>query len=348
MNFKLTGSLRFRVQIVLLIIRSGIIVGLRRLLRGPLLPGWDLTFEASTHFQRALYQAVYRFQDIQDGRQLLDTIEVVSPSLGSVSIELVSQPVRGEWFRPKTFRKDRVILYCHGGYAFFGRVERSLVADLAQAAGIAVFAVDYRLTPENPYPAQVEDALACYEWLLGSGFTREQIIVFGSSAGGNLCLSLLLNLRYGNLPLPGLAIALSPWTDIGNSGESIAGNEPYDLLDRGMIEQGAEWFLGGQDPRDPLISPLYADLHGLPPLYLQAGGKELFIDMIRSFHQKAQDQGVNTVLDVWESMNHLFQGYGDRLPDSKDALQRIASLVNRKHLTDLSILSASEPKESVQ
>ncbi len=334
MRLKLSGPLRYRLQIILILIRSAVTVILRRTLRGPLVPGWDLQFEASSHFQKALYKAVYRYQDIHDGRRLLDALGVGTPSLDKVAIETLSSPISGEWVRPVSFMKDRVILFCHGGYAFYARAERALAADLSLAAGIPVFSLDYRLTPEHPFPAQLQDAAACYDWLLGLGYQASDIVVLGASAGGNLCLSLLLHLRELNRPLPRLAIALCPWTDIGNSGESIGGNDPYDIIDRGMIEQGASWLLAGQDPRMPLISPIFADLRGLPPVYLQAGGREIFIDMIRAFHACAESQGVDIVLDVWESMNHLFQAYGDQLRESKEALQRIAALVKSEEKSE--------------
>ncbi len=152
-------------------------------------------------------------------------------------------------------------------------------------------------------------------------------MVFGTSAGGNLCLSLLLALRDTGEPLPKLAICLSPWTDVGNSGESIRKNEPFDIIDRGMIEQGAQWLAGDLSPEDPKLSPLRADLSGLPPIYLQAGGREIFIDMIRSFHRKAVAQGVQAELEVWEAMNHVFQAYGDRLPEAREAMDRLATVL---------------------
>ncbi|MFV2044412.1 MAG: alpha/beta hydrolase [Anaerolineales bacterium] len=327
LRFKLSGSLRVRFQAVLILIGSGLYVTLRRVLRGPLLPSWSLVFEASSHFQKGIYKAVYRYPDVWDGRELLDALVVEVPSLEKVRIEPVSSPIRGAWFRPESMKSDRVILYCHGAYAFYARAEQGLIADLAVVTGLPVFAIDYRLTPENPFPAQLMDAVASYDWLRKLGYRETDIIVMGTSAGGNLCLSLLLELRDSKRPLPRLAVCISPWTDVSNSGESIDKNESFDILDRSMIELGAKWLIGGNSPQDTRISPINADLRSLPPIYLQAGGREIFIDMIRSFHAKAEAQGVDIDLEVWESMNHVFQAYGDRLPEAKEAMRRIASIV---------------------
>lgn len=325
-HLRLSGGLRFKLRAVLTLVWSGLYVTLRRVLRGPLLPSWDLVFEASSHFQKAIFRAVYRYPDVRDGRALIDALILEGPSLEKVKIEPVRSPVRGSWIRPQTLKSDRVILYCHGAYAFFARAEQGLIADLAVVTELPIFVIDYRLTPENPFPAQLIDAIASYEWLLGLDYREEDIIVMGTSAGGNLCLSLLLELRDSKRPLPRLAMCICPWTDLSNSGESIDKNERFDILDRSMIEKGAQWFIGDDSPQNPKISPIRADLRSLPPIYLQAGGREILIDMIRSFHENAEAQGVDIELDIWESMNHVFQAYGNRLSEAEEALQRIAMI----------------------
>ncbi len=343
MRTKLSGRLRFRIQVVLIVIWSGLYVTLCRILRGPLLPSWNLLFEASTHYQKAIYRAVYRFPDIRDGRELVNALVVQVPSLEKVQIEPVSSPIKGAWFRPESLRTERVILYCHGAYAFYAQAEQGFVADVAVATGLPVFAVDYRLTPEHPFPAQLEDAVASYDWLLKLGYRGTDITVMGTSAGGNLCLSLIQQLRDTKHPLPKLAVGVSPWTDLGNSGESIDRNESFDILDRDMIELGASWLIGKDSPENPQISPLHADLRWLPPIYLQAGGREIFIDMIRSFYERARAQGVNIELEVWESMNHVFQAYGDLLPEAREAMQRIAAVIHLNHPPEPPNMGGDEP-----
>jgi monoterpene epsilon-lactone hydrolase len=330
MRITLSGRIRFRFQAILILLWSGLYVTLRRFLRGPLLPSWSLQFETSSHFQKAIYRAVYCFPDVKDGRELVDALVVQVPSLEKVKIEPVSSPVRGAWFRPESSNTERVIFYCHSAYAFYAKAEQGFIADIAVAAELPIFAFDYRLTPENPFPAQLEDGVASYDWLLELGYRAADIIVMGTSAGGNLCLSLVRELRDTERPLPKLAVGLCPWTDVGNSGESIDRNEPFDILDRSMIEPGASWLVGEDCPQNPRISPLFADLRGLPPIYLQAGGREIFIDMIRAFYDRAQAQGVDIVLEVWESMNHVFQAYGDQLPEAKEAMGRLATIVHQE------------------
>lgn len=331
-RFLFTGRWRFRLQALLTLIWSGLYVLVRRLFRGPLLPTWSLVLEASSHYQKRIYRAVYRFPDIKDGREMVDALVVQMPSLEKVTIEPVSLPIKGDWFRPQDIKTDRVILYCHGAYAFYAKSELSIIAEVAVTTKLPVFAIDYRLTPENPYPAQLEDAVAAYDWLLDIGYAATDIVVMGTSAGGNLCLALILKLRDSRRPLPQLAVALSPWTDIGNSGESIEGNEPFDILDRSMIEPGASWFTGQNSPQDPLISPVHADLRGLPPIYIQAGGREIFIDMIRTFYENGLAQGADIEFEVWESMNHVFQAYGDQLPEARDAMQRLATVMHQERV----------------
>ncbi len=328
MRFKLSGRFRIKLQVLSIFIWSSLYVFTRRLLRGPLLPSWSLLFEASTFYQKALFRAAYRFQDIKDGRELVDALVLQGPALDKVRLEPVTSPVKGDWYRPEAPKSNRVILYCHGAYAFYAGSEKVFVAELAVTTGLPIFAFDYRLTPEHPFPAQLEDALACYDWLLECGHEAKDIIVMGTSAGGNLCLALMQKFRDSKRALPVLAVALCPWTDISNSGESIDRNEPYDTLDRGMIEKGARWFAGEQDPQDPMISPLYADLRGLPPIYIQAGERECFVDMIRACYERAKTQGADITLEVWEGMNHVFQGYGELVPESKEAMGRIATIVH--------------------
>jgi acetyl esterase/lipase len=288
-----------------------------------------LQFEASSHYQKAIYQAVYRFADINDGREMIDALVLQVPALDKVKIEPANSPIRGDWYRADSFEAKRVILYCHGAYAFYAQAEKGFMAEVAEVTGLPVFALDYQLTPENPFPAQLEDALTAYDWLIERGYEGTDIIVMGTSAGGNLCLSLIQELRDSRRPLPQMAICISPWTDIGNGGESVDGNERYDILDRNMIEQGAKWFVGDDSPQNPKISPLHGDLRGLPPIYIQAGEREIFIDMIRDYFGRAQNQGAEIELEVWDSMNHVFQAYGDQLPEAREAMQRIAVIISQ-------------------
>jgi acetyl esterase/lipase len=154
-------------------------------------------------------------------------------------------------------------------------------------------------------------------------------VVAGDSAGGNLALALLVALRDAQTPLPALAICISPWTDLANSGESMANNQIYDWPQKRMPEKWAEWLCNGDNPQNPLISPIHADLHGLPHIFIQAGETEILFDMIRQFADSAKRQGADVVLEVWENMNHDFQAYGDSVPQSHAALSHIGRVVHQ-------------------
>ncbi len=324
-----SGRTRFRLLSLGQLLWAGLSVGLRRIIRGPLLPNWPFVLEATTRYQKMLFRAVYRMANISEGRELLDAVLFPSEGMGLVAIEPVDGPIRGAWYKPPATNVEKIILYFHGAYAFFAGAERGFVADIAHATGLPTFALDYRLTPEYPFPAQREDAIACYDWLLESGHQAEDIIVMGSSAGGNLCLSLLLALRDSGRPLPLLAVCICPWTDIANSGESVDRNDSFDTLERNMLEIGARWFVGEGSPQEAHISPLRADLGGLPPVYLQAGTSELFYDMICDFDARVREFGGKIELDDWKNMNHLFQAYGNRLKEAREAMNRIVEVVQK-------------------
>lgn len=230
--------------------------------------------------------------------------------------------------RLKSGAKNITVLYLHGGgYAYYSKSHENLIALVTLAAKSNTFALDYRLIPEHPFPAQLEDALGAYRWLLDTGTKPEKLVIMGDSAGGNLTLALLLTLRDSKLPLPALGICIAPWTDVENSGKSLKENERYDWVEKRMTLQWADWLCQGSDPSNPILSPINADLRGLPPIYIQAGDAEILYDMIKSFADKAQAQAANVRLDVWRFMNHDFQAFGDILSESKEALKRIGQVI---------------------
>jgi acetyl esterase/lipase len=166
--------------------------------------------------------------------------------------------------------------------------------------------------------------------LLESGVSPERLIVMGDSAGGNLVLALLLKLRDSNLPLPAGAVPLCPWTDPGNTVspvEEMARNDAHDWPQSRMVLRWSDWLCGQSPADDPLIAPIHADLTGLPPIYIQAGGVEILYDQIVRFVERAKSQGADVKLDTWPTMNHDFQAYGDQLPQSREAWQRIKQFV---------------------
>ena len=236
--------------------------------------------------------------------------------------------VPAEWVAPPD-PPAGALLYLHGGAYAMGSIHshRDLVARLAVAAGLRALVIEYRLAPENPYPAALQDALAAYRWLLAQEIDPAQIVIAGDSAGGGLALATLLALRDGGDPLPAAAICLSPWTDLALKGASMQGKAAADvILNPAGLRRFAALYAGEHALDEPLISPNYADLHGLPPLLIQAGTDEILLDDARRLEQQARAAGVEVRLEVWEGLFHVFQTVGF-LPESKEALEQIGRFV---------------------
>jgi epsilon-lactone hydrolase len=319
----------FTARTVLVVLRGLIIVTWSRWRRGPQLPEWTWLFEWTTFALREQQAHTSALPGMGEQRAYFDSIVIAPPWLKKVSrVPIKHETVRGHWFTPRSGVQDRTLLYLHGGgYAFYTKHYESFLTLVALAAQAKTFVLDYRLVPENPFPAQLEDALAAYRWLLAQGQDPRRLIVIGDSAGGNLTLALLLALREAQEPLPLQAICLSPWTDMNSEYKSMSSNESSDWINKQEANQWADWFLNGHDAKDPLVSPLYADLKGLPPIYIQAGDAEILIDMINLFVEKAQGQGAAVTLETWKAMNHVFQAYGPLIPQATEALKRLGEFI---------------------
>jgi acetyl esterase/lipase len=274
---------------------------------------------------------------VNESRRYLDSIVVDSPALSDVSITPVTnETIRGSWFIPKKAEPRATVLYLHGGgYSFYPKAYANLIALITLAAQSRTWALDYRLSPEYRFPAQLEDAVGAYRWLLDNGTDPNELVIGGDSAGGNLALALLLSARDLKLPLPKLAFALSPPTDLEaaiefeGSSTSLVRNEAFDWIDRRMLFKWADWFCQPTQRRDPYVSPAYADLRGVPPIYIQAGRAEILYDSIAAFASRAKSQGADVVLDSWADMNHDFQMFGYQVPQSAEALRRLGEVINR-------------------
>ena len=327
---KLNGRWQYRLQSILVLYWSMIYVTVRRLFRGPHFPNWGWTLEMSTHFMKTQGNISFDMPDIKDGREYEDSLLFGSPAVASVSIEAVNGPIKGHWYQPTSAVRDVTVLYLHGGgYVYYSKVHENLIALTTLAAESRTFALDYRLCPEHAFPAQREDALAAYRWLLEGGVNPERLVVMGDSAGGNLTLTLLLALREARLPFPALAVCIAPWTDLSNSGESMITNTDHDWLGAHMARKWSHWFCKDADVNNPLVSPVHADLRGLPPIYIQVGSAEILLDMIRNLADRGREQGANIKLEVWPNMTHDFQAFGDIVPESREALDRIGEVVRK-------------------
>jgi len=284
----------------------------------------------------ARIRAVYRSwnRDTSVAQMRSDWDAAFGGSTAAVICEPVSAGgVDGEWISPANAPPDKAILYFHGGGFRIGSVAslRDLIAQIALASGCRVLAINYRLAPEHRFPAALDDAIAAYGWMLDLGLKPANIAFAGDSAGGNLVLAAMLALRERGLPLPISAVLMSPWTDLAATGASYVSRAEADPIhQRPMILALAKSYLGGQgDPCDPLVSPLYADLTGLPPLLIQVGDRETVLDDSVMFADKARAAGIDVSLEVWDGMIHVFQMFGAELPEAHQAIASIAGFLNR-------------------
>jgi len=255
--------------------------------------------------------------------QLPAGVQVASVALG---------PLPAEWVRAPAAAPDRVLLYLHGGGYAMGSCasHRLLAATLSQVTGWQLLVLGYRLAPEHPFPAAVEDAIAAYRWLLARGMQPDHLVLAGDSAGGGLALATLVVLRDAGASLPAKAVLLSPWTDLALSGASLLTRAERDfVLTPDYLREEAEAYLGARNPRTPLASPLYADLHGLPPLLIQVGGDEILLDDATRLAERARQAGVAVTLRIAEGMWHGWQATAAlrRFPEGQAALDQIADFV---------------------
>lgn len=228
---------------------------------------------------------------------------------------------------------DRAVLYLHGGGYSFGspRSHRDLACFLSKAAQAQVFTLDYRLAPEHPFPAAVEDATSAYRWLLAQGFDARRIAIAGDSAGGGLTFATLVAIRDAGLPRPACATPLSPWLDLENTGETMTSKDAEDpIVHKPMVEQLARSYVQQGSLRQPLASPLHADLTGLPPLLIQVGDRETLLDDSRRIAEKAKRQGVDVTLEIEKGQIHVFQIFASRLDEAVTAIERLGAFI-RKH-----------------
>jgi len=219
---------------------------------------------------------------LAERRAQYDRAERVFPTPADVAVEIVETPERpAEWLTPPAARADAVVLYFHGGGYAIGspRSHRHLAAAIARAAGIRALLLDYRLAPEHPFPAALDDAVEAYQWLLARGLAPGRIVLGGDSAGGGLTVATLIALRDRGLPRPGGGICISPWVDLTCSGASYATKASADpIVTRDGVEAMAQAYVGTGDRKAALVSPLYADLKGLSPLLVQVGSDEVLLD----------------------------------------------------------------------
>jgi monoterpene epsilon-lactone hydrolase len=236
-----------------------------------------------------------------------------------------------EWILPSRTTKDKVIFFVHGGGYVSGSCSdhRIHVSKFVKGTNIRALLYEYRLAPEHTFPAALDDSVKAYRWLLAQGISPSNIVFTGDSAGGGLCLATLLALREQSHPLPSSVVVLSPWTDLTCSGESYRSNARKCLSPEGTWTAFSKHYVGDHDPKLPWISPLYGDLHGLPPLLIYVGGDEILRDDSVSFAEKAQKAGVNVTLRVGEGLFHCFPVCAPLFPEATQAMDEICTFIKR-------------------
>ncbi len=253
---------------------------------------------------------------------------------GDVRVEAVdADGVPGEWVRAGAVADDTCVLYFHGGGYCIGSpaTHRALVASISRAAGLPVLSVDYRLAPENPYPAAVDDGVRAYQHLRNTGFPASRIGVAGDSAGGGLTVATLLALRDAGAALPAAAACISPWLDLTMSGASIETKADEDpMLDAATLERMAAAYAGPADRRAAGISPLFADLQGLPEILVHVGTAELLLDDALRFVAALRKAGVEVSLDAYDDMIHVWHAFAAILPEGREAIERIGAFFRRR------------------
>ena len=266
-------------------------------------------------------------------RKLFEPPDFLRPKLpAGVRVQPVADwGVHGEWLEGDTV--ERTVYYLHGGgyVACSPKTHQGFTASLALAANARVLSLDYRLAPEDKFPAALEDAVSGYRLLLEKE-KPGNIVIGGDSAGGGLTAATLIALPERGLPMPAGAFLLSPWTDLAATGDSIVTNDPVDpMLSGKLVNKLAQLYYGEASPTDPLVSPLYGDLRGLPPLRIYVGDTEILLDDARRLAERAKQQGVTVDLRVWNKMPHvwpIFVAFG--IPESKAAFGEIVEFIKER------------------
>lgn len=269
-------------------------------------------------------------KDMNDMRAIM--IETQAPE-GVTCTSVDAGGISAEWSVAEGAAQDKVVLYVHGGGYVMGSAgsHRDMTGRLSHAAGARVLSLNYRLAPEHPFPAPVDDAVAAYRWLLGQGVRPENIAVAGDSAGGGLTIATLLALRDAGEPLPAAGVAISPWVDMEGTGESMSTRATVDpvVQKEGLLDM-AKLYLSGADPKNPLAAPLHANLGGLPPLLIQVGDAETLLDDSTRIAESARKAGVDVTLKVWDEMPHVWHLFAPILPEGRQAIEEIGSFFKER------------------
>lgn len=309
------------------------VIRVRRAVFGPRRPTWTLELETVAEVLRrsANFSAVLPLQ-IQ--RRVIDPPRPVTKPMRQVDMKPIDAGgVSAEWFSQPQSDPEAVVLYFHGGGYSTGSINshRDFLARLCIASGMRVLAADYRLAPEHPFPAQLDDARRAYLWLIEEqGIHPDHIVLGGESAGAGLTLSTLVSLRDERLPLPAGAALISGWFDLDSRSTSMQFNRHYDFVTRIGVRAMAKRFAPASAHDHPLVSPVHAEMNGLPPLLIQVGAAETLLDDSLRVAERARSAGVDVQLEVWPDMIHAWHIFAPMLEEGRRAIERIGRFVRQR------------------
>jgi epsilon-lactone hydrolase len=287
--------------------------------------------EQYTAVVKLLFERDTSHMSIQERRDAYEEGARAVPAPADITFtDVDAGGVPSEWSIAPGATDERVVLYLHGGaYCICSpRTHRRLTGELSRHSRAQVLVPDYALAPERPFPAAIEDAFAAYRWLLDRGTDPKHLAVAGDSAGGGLTMALLLTLRDASVPMPACAVAISPWADlelIGESATTNAGKDP--LITVPTLKEEADLYLDGQDVRNPLASPIYAEMRGLPPLFIHVGDQEVLLDDSTRLYDRAKRDGVDVTLEIEEDMVHVWHAFATLMPEGDAGVRRVADYI---------------------
>ena len=281
--------------------------------------------EIVSDWWRASAAGAQQHPSIDAARDANELWQTLTGEPGNVDyLETVAGDVTAMWAIPKNCADDRVILCFHGGGYFVGSIytHRKMYAHLAKKTGCRALIINYSLVPEQTYPTQVTEGISAYRWLIDQGIKPAHIAFAGDSAGGGLALSTVLQLKEESLPLPAALVALSPWFDLASTGQSMITNAGKDLIfSQEWVKEMGQRYVGEHgNPKDPVASPLYGNLKGIPPVYIHVGGDELLLDDSRMLADVADKAGVDIQVDIFPHMQHSFTMAAGRAPEADHSI----------------------------
>ena len=288
--------------------------------------GIQLSDIASGNVDRKTFRELFRYITNNLGERrgvnIPKDVSIERFKIGNIPAEWISIPGADE---------EKVFFNLFGGGYTMGTLEsrRWIPYHLSRVTNLRCLNIEYRLAPEYAFPAALDDSLKSYKWLLSKGFDPKKIIISGESAGGGLAIATLLKLKELNISIPAAGVLMSPWVDLTGSGKSLINNQKYEPLMMEGIESMAKSYAQKESLKNPLISPVFADLKGLPPLLIQAGEIEALVDDSISLAERAKRVGVEVKLEVYDNMTHVFQNFGEKLSESIKAFESISEFIRK-------------------